>query len=341
MRIEIVINRGKPNNKSQWDDLCYQNGNLNQATIFDSLQIYFKQEPIYFEVLNEKSLIGGVKLYEWCSKKLGNITKVISYSISQLGEIILSSTLDDETINNVLSALKIKVQEYILSNNYTNYTTGGVYGNEDLLIALDKNHDSESFFNASYVDISKTEADILKGFNRNTKRNLAKADESNLEFIEIKDVDLFNSILKEVYGQQYPPQKPPTAGYVKKIAEVLLSTDKLDMHVVKHNGKVLSASYFSKLGDTAYSWFGGSIKNDVGAGQFLYWELMKKYKTEGITKFYFGQVAIEGSEENKKFQGISNFKRGFGLVELKSFKKIYILKPIKHRLWKTLMRLRS
>jgi len=341
MRIEIVITKGKPNNISQWDDLCYQNGNLNQAIIFDSLQIFFNQEPIYFEVLNEKNLVAGVKLYEWHSKKLGIFTKVLSSSISQLGELVISKSLDKPSGYEVLSALKLKVEEYILSNNYTSYTTGGIYGNKDLLISLDKKFEGELLFNASYVDISKTGDEILKGFNRNTKRNLAKAEESNLEFLEIKDVDLFNSILKEVYKQQFPPQTPPNPGYVKKIADVLLPLDKLDMYVVKHNGKVLSASYFNKLGDTAYSWFGGSIKSDVGAGQFLYWQLMKKYKPQGITKFYFGQVAIEGSEENKKFLGISNFKRGFGLVELPSFKRTYILKPIQHRLWKILMRLRS
>lgn len=333
----------QPTNKEEWNQLAESNSNLPQSTFFDEVQLFYKEHPVYFEVRCSGELVGGVKLYLWESRKLGKLTAEISRSVVQLAELISKFPVESSEFTQMREQLKKKVISFLKEIKSVTYTAAGIYGRENLLIELDRKPDSTELFNASYVDLDKPIEEVFTGFNRNTNRNIKKAQSAGVEVVEEeKNIDLFLKKLNIVYDQQVPKQHPPNNDFIRHIFNNLAPKGMVDIHFAKLNDEIISTSLFMKMGQNAYSWFGGSLKNDVGAGQYIYSQLMKKYQLQGIKRFYFGQVAREDDANNIKFtKGITNFKKGFGLIELKSFRKIYTLNKSKKKIWELLLKMKK
>ncbi len=332
-----------PANSEEWNKLAESNSNFIQSTFFDDVQLFFKEHPVYFEARVSGELVGGVKLYLWESKKLGKLTSGISRSVTQFAELLSKFPIESSEFAGMRKLLKEKVVSFLKESKTVTYTVAGLYGEEQLLIDLDREPDSTTLFNTSYVDLDKPIEEVLAGFNRNTNRNIKKAQAAGIEVVEEKiDIDLFLNKLNVVYDQQIPKQNAPNNDFVRHIFKNLAPGKFVDIHFAKLNDEILSTSFFLKMGKNAYSWFGGSLKNDVGAGQYIYWQLMKKYQLQGIRRFYFGQVAREIDTDNVKFtKGITTFKKGFGLIELNSFSKTYTLYKTKRKIWELLLKVYS
>ncbi len=343
MNLEVLVSYNAPSNASEWDRLAEANSNFFQSTHNDSLQAFYKQYPVYFEARDAGRLVGGVKIYTWESRKLGKLTADISRSAFQLAEMLSSVQTSSDEFALVKRKLKESLQQFIKQKKVNEYTVYGMYGDEALLIELDLQPKATFLFSSSYVDLAPPIEDVIKGFNRNTMRNYKKAEEAGLTIYKEDNIEAFLPVLNMVYGQQNPPHEPPSNNFIRHISKALAKSKALDVQLVKQGDEVLSSSFFVKFGANAYSWFGGSLKNQVGAGQFIYTKLMRQYKQEGITRFYFGQVErSDDKNENEKFsRGISTFKRGFGLVELHSFKKVYILNKTKKKIWDLLLKVKK
>ncbi len=344
--VDFVVNVSwnSPADFNEWNALAETNSNFFQSSYYDSIQNYFKNKPVYFELKQKGKLIAGVKLLFWESNKLGFFTRAISKSLLQHGEIIYDSNLiDSSSLQLCLIELKNAVHKFIIENRIVQYTVQGVYGQDELLLSIKEKIVFEFEFNSGFVDMDNKSAEqLIEGFNRNTKRNLKKTNESQLVFSELNDSKVFNDTMEIIFSQQFPPKPPPYRNYVNSYFTNLEDKKVLSVHQVKFGDNVLAISLFVKNGKTAYSLFGGSIKNEIGAGHYLYYNLMKLFIKEGITKFYFGQVSRELDSGNKKFtQGISGFKRGFGITELRSFKKIFITNKFKYRLWKMMLKIQE
>lgn len=340
--VSIIVSKQEPSNKILWNELAVLNSNFFQNTIYDQIQSLYKNNPVYFELWNGEKLVGGVKLYYWESIKLGSISKAVSKFIFQYGELIYDPLITDQSeISTVILKLQNAVDRFIKEERIVTAQIYGVYGNPELLLKFNFKSKDDFHFNSAFVNLGEDEGEqFYEKFNRNTKRNLKKALENHLEFAELNDADLFHETLKKIFSQQVPVKPPPHKKLTDLYFNLLKGKFELSTHQVKKGNEILAVSLFVKCGTNAYSLFGGSIKNDIGAGHYLYYELMKLFKHEKISKFYFGQVAQEGSEDNKKFSvGITGFKKGFGLTELPSFKKTYIFNPIKNTLWEMMKKM--
>ncbi len=338
----IIVSKQESSNKLLWNELAELNSNFFQNTIYDQIQSLYKNKPIYFELWEAEKLIAGVKIYYWESIKLGNISKAVSKFIFQYGELICDPLITDQTeIAKRILKLQTAVDQFIKDEQIVSAQIYGVYGNPELLLKFNFKSKDDFHFNSAYVDLCEDNGDqFYNKFNRNTKRNLKKALDNNLEFSELNDSDLFHETLKKIFSQQIPVKPPPHKKLTDQYFNLLSGKFELSTHQVKRGNEILAVSLFVKYGTNAYSLFGGSIKNDIGAGHYLYYELMKLFRQQKICKFYFGQVAQEGNEDNKKFSiGITGFKKGFGLTELPSYKKTYIFNPIKNTLWEIMKRM--
>jgi len=333
---KVKINYKHPVDAEQWNVLATKNGNLIQSTYFDEVQDFYNQIPIYFEVFKEDRLICGVKLYFWASKK-NRFIRAISKSLTQFGELIFDETYKSELLelNKLLSGA---ASEFIKDNRIVKVTLNGFYGDTELLLNLDFKPVSFFRFNVAHVDLNRKNETILKSFNRNTRRNILKAEGCNLEFIPNASIDSFLKVEKTVFEQQ--KRTPPNLEYIKHAYNALNKYNLVYVSLVNSDSTALSAAFFIILGDAAYSNFGGAVKNNEGAGQFIYYSLMKEFKKRGIGKFYFGQVAREVNQYNKKFSvGISTFKRGFRCIETESFKATYITDKLRGTLWTILLKI--
>ncbi len=334
--IRVNISKNQPANAQSWNKIAHNCGNLLQSTFYDPVSAFYNHKPIYFELFQDNTLIGGVKLYCWESNKLGKITAGMSRSFSQFGELILDPNFA-ESNKKLIGILSDTVERYLDENQVTTFTAGGFYGNNDLLISLHQKPNKRTEFFSLYVDIDKPDEDLLSSFKKNKIQDIKKARKNNLKFEIITDIERFINFEKQVYLKQ-PAKRPPNFDYIKN-SEQKLPEENVTMAVVSDGQTDLSCNLCTCYGNVSYWNFGGTIKNSKGAGNFLHFELMKYLRDKGIKKYYLGQTAKYIDEKNKKFTvGITKFKRWFGGVELDSSKSFYVLKPLHNTLWNVLLK---
>jgi hypothetical protein len=263
---------------------------------------------------------------------MGRLTKSLSKKLIQHGEAIFISS-SEEQIEIYISKLRNAVQKYIDKQKIVQFTSGGFYGNTNLLLNLEKYRIKCSEFYTSFVEIDKIDNDLLKSFNRNTIRNIKKAIQTNLIFSLTNDVERFLQIENQVYLQQ-SGVAPPNFNFIRHLVRSLEQQGSVQMGIVSNQDEDLAGGLFYKCGEVVYSVFGGAVKNSLGAGHYFYFEMMRFYRNEGVRKFYFGQIAKQYDKKNEKFSvGITNFKRGFGCIELNTNKSNYVLKPFHYKIW--------
>jgi len=333
--MQLKISNDTPTDINLWNKLCEENGNLVQSTHFDEVQLFFKQKPIYFEVWSNNILIAGVKFYFWESSKIGLITKILSKRLSQHGELLLSHNYLREKAH-IINLLQKELTSYIKQHKIVTYACGNLYGNTTLLLKPAGQMPTKiTEFLTAYVDIDKNEDELLASFNRNTKRNIKKAIEGNINFELTSDIERFLQIEQAVYNQQ-PGISPPNFDYIRHIYNNSANNILIGLSTA---GKTdLAGGFFYIFGDSAFSVFGGAKSNNIGAGHFFYFEMMKYLSKQGIKKFYFGQIAKEIDKNNEKFSvGITNFKRGFRGEEIESEKLNFVINHKKKKLWKILL----
>ena len=327
-----------PSDAESWDALCALEGNAVQETAFSQVQHYFANtRQIFVEVLSEEQrLIGGVRLALYQSTRLGGLAGLFTRALSQLGEFFIHPEYQHRGPE-IKGKLMDSLFRIARERRAVTFSASGIYGGLDRLLLPEMKPSKLFDFNASYVPIDKGLPEIEASFNRRTKRSLRKATETGLIF-EPATIDGFLDVLRAVYAQQ-SDGKPPDYDYIRFAHSVLSPRGKVATHMVRQQERALSCSLFLKAGARVYSWFGGAIKNDVGAGHLNYLELMKIYKAQGVERFYFGQVANDQTDQSlNKFANISDFKRGFGLVEAPSCSATYVLSPRKKQIWNLILR---
>lgn len=332
MNIEIT---NSPSDINEWNALCLLNNNLLQTTYYDDVKMMFGQYPVYFACYENQKLIGGVRAFIYKSKKLP-VFKNISSSLTILGEFITN------TSNHQLGLLLNQaIEEYIRTNHIVRVRSSGYYGDTNLLplyqTSLQKNIHR---FNVSAFDLTLAQDTLWKNTKESHRRNINKAIKSNVEFVEDNDIDRFIYLLNETYAHQ--AKQAPNSAFIKKLFDCLNDKGFIKIYFSKNKEQYIASSFVIEYGQYAEYAFGGNLKNNVGAGHFLHWNIALLYKQKNFQRYILGQVAAEGThyENNKKFeQGITRFKKDFATFELPSATIEITTNNLKYTVWKTINRL--
>jgi len=326
--MEIVISYNSPIDVSLWNQLCELNGNLLQSTHYDRLSYYYSKN-VFFEVYDSNKLIAGVKFSIWETRKYKTLTGWFNKTLSQFGELIIA---DSALISKVRPLLIESLKKYLQQNNFVCYTVGGYYGNPELLLDLDMQPKETFEFNVAYINLeNKSLEELWDGVHTKHRNVIRKAEKSNCQCYTSTDFSVFYAMLKQTYATQ--DKAAPNEYYLKDMFESM--SEYSSIYLADHNGSVLSASLVNFFGSVAYFSFSGTVKNSLGISNFLQWFIIKDLHNKNSHKYILGQVAQDEVEnDNIKFVvGISKFKRRFGVEELPSFKKKYVLKKGRNIIW--------
>jgi hypothetical protein len=331
--INSKISFNTPSNKTEWDILCYKEGNLLQATHFDEVQAFYNQTPVYIEMFDTNKMIGGVKLYYFTANKLPWLFKQTTI----FGEPIISSELALERKENLLSFLSEAVIKFNQRHKIVVYNQSSFYGGPVLNI-LGGERKSWGVF---YIDLLQSEESFLKGMHTTHRRMINKAKKSELVFEKLDNIDLFLSLLTETYRRQ--KKDPPNSEFIRNLYTLLYKNDLVALYFVKDaENRYLSSALVQKFGKIADYSFGGNTNNNLGAGHYLHYKICSELKSEGYNQYYLGQVANEIDEDNLKFtEGISRFKRSFGGYEKQGIQINLVIRKINYKIWKLITKIRN
>ncbi len=329
------ISYNKPINIDEWNALCESNGNLLCSTFYDKVQAHYNQKSIYFHFYNNEELLAGVKLYQWESRKIPFILPLISKRLSQFGEYVLKPNINE---NDILHAIITReVKNFIKKSKAVSFTSGGFYGQENLILNP-YNQKPKIEFDVAYIDLTKSMDELKANMHPKHKNMLNKSAKSNLIFIKNVEIKILIKMLDETYKNQV--KSGPSHEFIENLSKHLTNEGKAKIFAVNDEyGKTLSVALVCICGNTADYTFGGNIHNSLGAGQFLQWNIFEYLKTIGVKQYSLGQIAkSDVVYNNPKFEeGISRFKSRFGIERKNCFKQKTILNKFKYFLFNKLL----
>lgn len=184
-------------------------------------------------------------------------------------------------------------------------------------LGLVKSSSDLQFKATIFVDISKSEEDILDGFRQKTRYNIRLAERKGVE-IAMREMNSENSSLMyelmsatQGRGKFFLRPKNYFVDYWHKLAKA----DMGQLFVATHEGDVLAAVFATIFGSKSYYKDGGSFetKRNLMAPYLLQWEAMKWAKSKGATGYDMVAVPPKSQLDNPSHHqsGLYQFKRGF------------------------------
>ncbi len=157
----------------------------------------------------------------------------------------------------------------------------------------------------SFLDLSLDEDLLLKRMNQKTRYNIRLAEKKGVEILELSGdfLEDFWQLISVTAGRDN------FFIHSKKYYQNLLKYNNgfIRVFAAKFKGKTLAMGVFSFFGSTV-SYLHGASSNDhrnLMAPHLLHWEIIKIAKSEGFLNYDLYGV------DDKKWPGVSRFKRGF------------------------------
>lgn len=190
---------------------------------------------------------------------------------------------------------------------------------------------------AGVLDLTKNEEEILKGMRQRLRRALRKAEKNHITIdksTDPKDIHEFYQIQLQTAGRHdfvafsedfFTKQ---FAAFAKN-GEAVLYTARLD-------GEILAQNFMIFYGNEASYHYGVSseLGTKYSGAPLLHMEAMRDARERGIKRYNLW--GIVGEDETKhRFYGVSVFKRGFGVDELRyTPAHDLVLEPVKYQFTK-------
>jgi hypothetical protein len=176
------------------------------------------------------------------------------------------------------------------------------------------------------LDLMQPYSIIRKNYSDNIKRNITKAEKSNLQLVENCPLQDVIQLFKEGKGAELDNFKPKHYQMLETLYSVLKSKQSCNVMGVTQNGKIITGAFFVVTDKRIIFLFSGNsaMGKQSGAMHFLIDKMMSKYSdTQRIFDF-------EGSNN----ADLARFYRSFGSLEnvylhLKKNSLPYLLRLIK------------
>ena len=172
---------------------------------------------------------------------------------------------------------------------------------------------------AGVLDLTKTEDELLKNMRQRLRRALRKAEKNNIEVetsTNPKDVKEFYEIQLQTakrhdfyaFGEEF----------LTKQFTAFAKNDEAVIYKAKHDGEILAENMMIFYGNEASYHYGVSseLGTKLSGAPLLHLTAMRDAKKRGIKRYNLWGIVGE-DETDHRFYGVSVFKRGFGVDELK------------------------
>jgi lipid II:glycine glycyltransferase (peptidoglycan interpeptide bridge formation enzyme) len=190
---------------------------------------------------------------------------------------------------------------------------------------------------AGVLDLTKTEEELLKGMRQRLRRALRKAEKNNITVETSTNPD----DIAEFYQIQLA-----TAGrhqfiafgedFLKKQFAAFAETGNAVLYTARHEGEVLAQNFMIFYGNEASYHYGVSTElgTRLSGAPLLHMQAMRDARERGIGRYNFWGI-VDEEDTKHRFYGVSVFKRGFGVDELKYVPAHdLVLRPGKYRVTK-------
>ncbi len=172
---------------------------------------------------------------------------------------------------------------------------------------------------AGVLDLNKSEEELLAGMRQRLRRALRKAAKNGItveKSTNPEDIHEFYQIQMQTAGRH---------GFVAFSEEFFLKqftalakNGEAVLYSAKYQGETLAQNFMIFYGNEASYHYGVSseLGTKLSGAPLLHLEAMRDARERGIKRYNFWGI-VEEDEIHHRFYGVSCFKRGFGVTELK------------------------
>ena len=172
---------------------------------------------------------------------------------------------------------------------------------------------------AGVLDLEKSEDELLKNMRQRLRRALRKAEKNGITIEKSTDP----ARMKEFYDIQLQ-----TAGrhhfiafsedFLTKQFAAFAEDNSAVLYTARYNGEVLAQNFMIFYGKEASYHYGVSTElgTKLSGAPLLHMQAMRDARERGIKRYNFWGI-VDEDDTKHRFYGVSVFKRGFGVDELR------------------------
>ena len=186
---------------------------------------------------------------------------------------------------------------------------------------------------AGVLDLNKSEEEIMVGMRQRLRRALRKGAKNNIEIeksTDPKDIHTFYEI--QLQTAKRHDFYAFSEDFLTKQFEAFAPNGEAVLYTAKHDGEILAQNFMIFYGNEASYHYGVSseLGTKLSGAPLLHMEAMRDARERGIKRYNFWGIVGENDTKHR-FYGVSVFKRGFGVDELKYLPaQDMILKPFEY-----------
>ena len=187
---------------------------------------------------------------------------------------------------------------------------------------------------AGVLDITKTEEQILAGASQGLRRKIRKAQKNNITVstsTDPKDIHEFYEIQLQTAARHKFVEF--SENFLQKQFEAFAKYDAVKLYTAKLGDEILAQNFIIFYGHEAAYHYGVSTElgTKYSGAPLLHLAAMKDARERGIERYNFWGITAE-DDVNHRFYGVSQFKRSFGVTELKYLHAHdLVIKPAKYK----------
>ena len=172
---------------------------------------------------------------------------------------------------------------------------------------------------AGILDLTKPEEEIMVGMRQRLRRTLRKAAKNNItveKSTDPKDIHTFYEI--QLQTAKRHDFFAFSEDFLTKQFAAFAPHGEAVLYTAKHDGEILAQNFMIFYGNEASYHYGVSseLGTKLSGAPLLHMEAMRDARERGIKRYNFWGI-VDENDVKHRFYGVSTFKRGFGVTELK------------------------
>ena len=172
---------------------------------------------------------------------------------------------------------------------------------------------------AGILNLENSEEEILKNMRQRLRRALRKAEKNQITIEKTSDSKAIHDFYQiELQTAKRHDFYAFSEDFLTKQFAAFAKNDEAVLYIAKLNGEILAENFMIFYGNEASYHYGVSseLGTKYSGAPLLHMEAMRDARKRGIKRYNFWGI-VDENDTKHRFYGVSVFKRGFGVEELK------------------------
>ena len=172
---------------------------------------------------------------------------------------------------------------------------------------------------AGILNLENSEEEILKNMRQRLRRALRKAEKNQITIEKTSDPKAIHDFYQiELQTAKRHDFYAFSEDFLTKQFAAFAKNDEAVLYIAKLNGEILAENFMIFYGNEASYHYGVSseLGTKYSGAPLLHMEAMRDARKRGIKRYNFWGI-VDENDTKHRFYGVSVFKRGFGVEELK------------------------